>query len=130
MADSPGGNCPPDVNAITQWVNQKMTWSAIPFVGPNLADRYASPPPDGQDDLDQAQAALLEKTSEWQQDITNLVGEDVLNLNSLLKLIQPYTESVSMLNELPDKQNINILYIQVISIMIILFIIIFFGIHK
>jgi hypothetical protein len=62
--------------------------------------------------------------------ITKITVDNVENLNSLLLLIQPYTNSVSLLNELPDKQNINILYIQVVSIMIILLIIIFFGIHK
>ena len=129
-ADKPSNNCPPDVNGITQYINQKMAWSAIPFVGPNLGDKYAKPPPDGQDDLNDAQAQLEQSTSEWQSDITQLVGEDVLNLNSLLQIFGPYVDAVSTLKELPDKQNINILYIQVASIMIILVIIIFFGIHK
>jgi hypothetical protein len=123
-------NCPPDVAQIQNHFYSASSWSAIPFVGPSLT-KFADPlPPDGQDDLDSAKADLLNKVQGWQAQITALTVDNTDNLNDLLKLIQPYTEATVTLMTLPDQQNINILFIQVISIMIIMTIIIFFGIHK
>ena len=125
-----GGNCSPDVAQIENHFQSSIIWSGIPFVGPSLTKFAAPLPADGQDDLNTAQGTLLGKTEEWQAQITSLTIENVDNLNSFLKLIDPYTKATATLISLPNTQDIQILYIQVISIMIIMMIIIFYGIHK
>jgi hypothetical protein len=129
-APTGGGNCSPDEAQIQRHFQSSIVWSGIPFVGPSLT-KYATPlPADGQEDLDTAKGTLLANTSDWQAKVTTLTVANTTNLNELLKLIPPYTEAAATLIVLPVSQDVQILYIQVISIMIIMMIIIFYGIHK
>ncbi len=125
-----GGNCPPDEDQIAVHFDSTIGWSAIPYVGPSLL-KYADPlPPDGTDDLNYAQGTLQANIEGWRNKITALSIDNAENLNSLMTLLPNYVDTVATLKELPDQQNIDILYVQVISLAIIMMMIILFGIHK
>ena len=124
----------PDVEAITAHFNSLMAWNALPFLGPmlgpNVPGAAAALPPDGQDDLDTINANINVAVETWQSTITTVVGANTQNINSLVKILPAYIENATNLKLIPDEQNINILFVEFISLAIVMMIIIFFGIHK
>jgi len=124
----------PDVAAIAAHVDALLAWNAIPFIGPMLGPNVpgATPPfpPDGQDELDQVKGQLEAAIDNWRDAITAQVGDNTRNLNSLAVLMPSYIDSLTTLKLIPTEQNVTILFIEFISLAIIMMIIIFFGIHK
>jgi len=124
----------PDVDAIAAHVDSLLAWNAIPFVGPMIGPNVpgATPPfpPDGQDELDDLKANIESTVAAWQDAITRVSGANALAINSIAKIFPSYIESITTLKLIPTEQNVTILFIEFISLAIIMMIIIFFGIHK
>jgi hypothetical protein len=124
----------PDVTAITAHVDSLLAWNVVPFlgpmIGPNVPGAVPPFPPDGQDELDDLKANIESTVAAWQDAITQVVGANALAINSIAKIFPSYIESITTLKLIPTEQNVTILFIEFISLAIIMMIIIFFGIHK
>ena len=124
-------NCPPDMAAIKKHFNDNIWWNSIPMIGPIIGEHAsAALPPDDNEELSQQTGILNNKIDDWRSKMEDLLGEDTANLDTLTSLIPSYVDATENLKLLPVQYNINVLYIQVISLAIIMMIIIFFGINK
>ena len=124
----------PDVTAITAHVDSLLAWNVVPFlgpmIGPNVPGAVPPFPPDSQDELDDLKSEIESTVAAWQAAITQVTRENTLAINSIAKIFPSYIESITTLKLIPTEQNVTTLFIEFISLAIIMMIIIFFGIHK
>ena len=124
-------NCPPNADAIKRHFETNVWWNSVPMLGP-IIGQYASPslPPDDSDNLATQTGILNSKIDAWRTQMEDLLGEDTANLDTFVSIIPKYIDATENLKLLPVQNNVNIIFVQLISLAILMMIIIFFGIHK
>ncbi len=120
--------CPIDEDAIRQHFKSSIAWNFLPYVGPAIAGKASSPLPDDQSDaLGKATAQFDASVDEWQKQITDVVSGNTNNIQTLATLLGPYVSSRIDLSTLPLKHQTNIIWVQVVSLAVVLGFLIIFG---
>ena len=125
----PVETCSVDADAIAAHFKANVAWQAIPILGSFLS-QVASPkiPDDDQKDLDTANGNLQFEIDQWRNDINTLSVQNAENLYTLVDILPDYVKAIATMAVLPTSIKTNILYVQVITITIIMAIVIFLGI--
>ena len=120
--------CTVDEDAIRAHFTSTSRWAFLPYIGPAISSRVATPlPEDHNKDLGDATSKFDASVDQWQNQITTEIGDQSINLNTLVTLLPTYVEDRIEMTTLPMSFQTNVLWVQVISIAIILGILIFFG---
>jgi len=126
-----GPACIVDKDAIAAHYNTNFAFQIIPMLGPvigQVASTYgAKIPTDHQADLDKANGTLKADIDEWRKGLTNLTVENTQNLDALTNALPNYIQATATLADLPTKLFTYNLFIQIISLSIIMAIVIFLG---
>jgi hypothetical protein len=120
--------CTVDEVAIRNHFKSTSIWNFVPYIGPAIAGKVATPLPDDQGDaLGKATSNFDASVDEWQKQITSVVSGNTQNISALSNLLRPYVESRLELKTLPLSHQENIIWVQIVSIAIILGFLIIFG---
>ena len=121
-------SCTVDEGAIRAHFTSTSRWAFLPYIGPAISSVVAtSLPTDHNDDLAHATNMFDASVDQWRTQITNAVGDQSTNLNTLVSLFPTYVDDRIEMKDLPIKYQVNVLWVQVVSIAIILGILIFLG---
>lgn len=121
--------CSVDPDAIAAHFEANVAWQAVPILGSFLAQVASPKLPDGdQKDLDKANGDLQFEIDQWRNDITALAVQNTENFYTLTDILPDYVKAIATMAVLPTSIKTNILYVQVITLSIIMAIVIFLGI--
>ena len=121
-------DCSVDKAAIADHYRANLAFNTIPFIGPILGQTVSpSLPTDYQSELNDQNAQLTAELNAWQTDIEKLSISNTENLDSLVTLLPNYITATATLINLPTSIKTNTIYIQVITLSIIMAIVIFLG---
>ncbi len=121
-------DCSVDKDAIAAHYRANLSWNLIPFAGPILGQTLSPGlPTDYQSELNDQNGKLTAELNAWQSDVEKLSISNTENLDSLVTLLPNYITATATLINLPTSIKTNTIYIQVITLSIIMAIVIFLG---
>jgi len=123
-------NCPPDKQKIADHFNDSLGWNSIPIFGPIVANYWSRPlPPDGQNDLDQANEDFDSATDAFEKAVADSIYKESLTILNLTSLLKPYVNTRITISMLPLEQLVFIMAVQLITVTIISYLIFFRVVH-
>ena len=121
-------DCVVDKDAIAAHYRANLAFNMIPFAGPIMGQTLSPAlPTDYQSELNTENGQLTAELNAWQSDIERLSISNTENLDSLVTLLPNYIAATATLIDLPNSIKTNTIYIQVITLSIIMAIVIFLG---
>jgi hypothetical protein len=121
-------DCSVDKDAIAAHYNANLGWNMVPFLGPILGQTVSpSLPKDYQSELDTQNGDLDAEISLWRDAIDKLSISNTENLDTLVTSLPNYVNATAELVDLPTSIKTNVIYIQVITLSIIMALVIFLG---
>jgi len=121
-------DCSVDKDAIAAHYKANLSWNLLPFVGPILG-QVVSPkiPTDYQDELNNQNGKLQAEVDLWRDAIDKLAISNTENLDTLVTTLPNYVNATATLIDLPTAIKTNVIYVQVITLSIIMALVIFLG---
>ena len=128
-------DCTVDTNAITNYYNRKAAFSFIPFVGDSIGGAAMKKPADHSSDLSNVQTQLTQTTTDVLKALGNQFIELQQDLSDFISLISGtpstvgYVQATAELTVEPVAEKVTLLSVQLIALVIVVFVLIFFGIQ-
>ena len=120
--------CTVDEDSIREHFKSSIFWNTLPYIGPAVSSSIAAPlPPDQSDQLSDLKGQFDAATDAWQNLVTQGLSGVIINVSTLTKLLPSYVHDRIEIGTLPNTFQINVLWVQVISIIVVLGVLIIFG---